>query len=217
MLPPGLGVGFGRPGPRSRSASRGGAPCRIHRDPNTRTEASCQDTRCTPLHRDPGHHFALTPRTLQNNRMTEPHDVICQIHARCRRNARRDRAGSGSRANRGTVAVNIIQGRRRFPLDRGAMEPCQDPVGQGKGKMGRLPEAGAGSKSDRPEELVIPGVLHDKLSNGRFHRSRWKSLQLTTRSRRSSLHGRHVGCWTWRSPLFLLRRLFLFRRRYWSG
>src|SRR5262249_40212079 len=96
------------------------------------------------------------------------HDVICSIRTSRGRNAWRGHAGSGARTSNDTSAVNVIQDRRGFPLDRGAMEPCKGRVGQGKGKMGRLPEAGARAKSDRPEELVIPGVLHDDLRGGLF-------------------------------------------------
>lgn len=94
------------------------------------------------------------------------HDVSCSIHAGRCRSFCHDHAGSGARASNGTVAVNVIQDRRCFPLDGGALEPCQGRVVQGKGKMGRVPKAGGWSKSNRSEELVFPGVLHDKLSGG---------------------------------------------------
>src|SRR5260370_33151681 len=39
------------------------------------------------------------------------------------------------------------------------------PSGKRKKKNGPLPEAVEGSEPDRPKELVVPGVLHDQLSN----------------------------------------------------
>ncbi len=65
------------------------------------------------------------------------------------------------------------------------MEPCRDRVGQREGKMGRLPEAGAISKSDRPEELVIPGILHDELNDGHF-RVLWTDFRRLTGKQLSS-------------------------------
>jgi hypothetical protein len=54
------------------------------------------------------------------------------------------------------------------------MEPSEGQVGQGKGKMGRLPEAVEGPEIDRSKELVVPRVLHDQLSN-------WCSLRAPRR------------------------------------
>jgi hypothetical protein len=53
-------------------------------------------------------------------------------------------------------------------MDIEAMESSEGRVGQGKGKMGRLPEAVEGAEVDRPKELVIPRVMRDRLSNSCF-------------------------------------------------
>jgi hypothetical protein len=55
-------------------------------------------------------------------------------------------------------------------MDIAAMESSEGQVGQGKGKMGRLPETVEGAEVDGPKELVGPRVLHDQLSNCCFHR-----------------------------------------------
>ena len=47
-------------------------------------------------------------------------------------------------------------------MDIEALESGKGQVGQGKRKMGWLPEAVEGSKSDGPKKLVIPRVLHDQ-------------------------------------------------------
>jgi hypothetical protein len=57
-------------------------------------------------------------------------------------------------------------------MDVEAMESGKGQVGQGKRKMGRLPEAVEGSEPDRSKELVVPRVLHDQLSNCCFHSGR---------------------------------------------
>jgi hypothetical protein len=47
-------------------------------------------------------------------------------------------------------------------MDITAMESCKGQVGKRNRKMGRLSEAVEGSKFDRPKELVVPRVVHDR-------------------------------------------------------
>jgi Protein of unknown function (DUF1236) len=48
-------------------------------------------------------------------------------------------------------------------MDVEAMESCKGQVGKRNRKMDRLSETVQGSKFDRPQELVVPRVLHDQL------------------------------------------------------
>ena len=98
-------------------------------------------------------------------------DVICSIRAGRRRCSWHSHVGSGAGADtdapvvNDTPVVNVVQGRRRLQMDIEAMESGKGQVGQGKRKMGRLPEAVQGPKSDRPKELVIHRILYDQLTN----------------------------------------------------
>src|SRR5260370_35464630 len=65
--------------------------------------------------------------------------------------------------------INVVQDRRCLPMDIAAMESCKGQVGKRNREMGRLSEAVAGSKFNRPKKLVVPGVLNDQLSEPNSH------------------------------------------------
>ncbi len=91
-------------------------------------------------------------------RSIRPHLRGCfwRGHVRCG-------AGADPGARDARAGVNIVQDRRCLQVDKEAMESGKGQMGQRKRKVGRLREASEGSKAHRPEELVIPCLLHDQL------------------------------------------------------
>jgi hypothetical protein len=93
-----------------------------------------------------------------------PSHVFYSIRARRRRCFRHHRCvGSGARADNGACTDNLVQDRRRLQIDNQAVESRQGRMGKAKAKMVRLPEAVEGSKARRPQELVVPCIMHDGL------------------------------------------------------
>ncbi len=111
---------------------------------------------------------ALLRKSLQRGaysnvaRSIRPHLRGCSRCAHVGSGAGADPDARDARAG----SVNVLQSRRRLQVDNEAMEPGKGQMGQGKRKVGRLPEAIEGSKARRPKELVIPCVLHDQLMTG---------------------------------------------------
>jgi hypothetical protein len=115
----------------------------------------------------------VEPRNFQPGVDSNAPDSISACCRCCSRHC-----GRGHRACAGACAINatagiatcgvstfvgLIRRRGRFQVDPEAMDCGQGQVGQGKGKMGRLREAGEGPEAHRSKELVVPRFLHDEL------------------------------------------------------
>ena len=86
--------------------------------------------------------------------------------------------GCGGRACSGAGAINasagiatcgvstfvgVIRRGGRVQMDQEAVGSGTGQMGQGKGQVGRLPQAGEGSEPHRAKKLVVPLLLHDEL------------------------------------------------------
>jgi hypothetical protein len=74
-------------------------------------------------------------------------------------------AGPCAVAARGVgTFVGVICRRGRLQMDPQAVGCGTGQMGQGKGEVGRLRQAGEGSESHRAKELVFPVLVHDELT-----------------------------------------------------